>query len=358
MPDRAVRGGPGGLGDSGRQSDDGGPAGIRRWLKPLIKVALIVLITSLILRGAGLTLAEAWSVDWTVVDLDVRYLAVSFAILLVTFVIPAALWSRVIATFGEKPIPVLPGTAIVLMSNLGRYIPGKVAQIAGMAYLARRAGVSPVHATGAALVAQLLNLISAAALGGWVAYQTPGPGRSWSLVAGLGAVVAMVAFLYLGGAEAVLRRFLKRVGEDCELPAAAGRRLLMWLPGYVVNWLVHGAAFVCLASGLGLAVPYGIATTAFAAAYFAGYMSFLPAGIGVRESSLIFLLTPLLGAGPSVVLAVLHRVWISMVEFAGAMAAAFFLRRTTPLGAPGEPGSAQRARATPTTRPDTTPEVS
>ncbi|MYI07141.1 MAG: flippase-like domain-containing protein, partial [Gemmatimonadetes bacterium] len=322
-----------------------------------VKLALIVLISSLILRGAGLTLAEAWRVDWTIVEFDVPLLAASFAILLVTFAIPAALWSRVIVTFGEKPIPVFPATAMILVSNLGRYIPGKVAQIAGMAYLARRAGVSPVHATGAAVVAQILNLISAATLGGWVAYQTLGAGNVWSLAAGLGAVVAMVGFLYLGGAEALMRRFLKRVGEDCELPPAAGRRLLLWLPGYFVNWLVHGAAFALLASGLGIPVTWGVATTAFAAAYFAGYMSLLPAGIGVRESSLVLLLTPLLGAGPSVVLAVLHRVWISVIEFAGAGVAGLFLQRTGPHEVPGRPDGPERSPTGATPEPDTRPEV-
>ena len=346
----------GGRSDSRRKKGDRDRTGAGRWVRPLIKLVLIVLITSLILRGAGLTLAEAWRVDWTVVELDVPLLAVSLAILLVTFAIPAALWSRVIVTFGEKPIPLFPGTAIILVSNLGRYIPGKVAQIAGMAYLARRAGVSPVHATGAAVVAQILNLISAATLGGWVAYQTLGAGNAWSLVAGLGAVVAMLGFLYLGGAEALMRRFLKRVGEDCELPPAAGRRLLLWLPGYIINWLVHGAAFALLASGLGIPVPWGVATTAFAAAYFAGYMSLLPAGIGVRESSLVLFLTPLLGAGPSVVLAVLHRVWISVVEFAGAGVAGFFLQRS---GSPdaGGPDDPERPPTGAPTEPDTRPEV-
>ena len=299
----------------------------RRWWMLPLKLVLAAGITWLILRGAGLTLAEAWAeVDWSVVRLNVPFLALSGALLLVAFVIPAALWSRVLAAFGETPVPVLQATAILLVANLGRYVPGKVVQVAGLAVLARRAGMSGVRATGAAIVAQILNLIGAAILGGWVAYQMSDSAGAAGLAVGFGVVLGLVAFLYLGGAEVLLRWTLKRVGHSGELPRTAGRRLLLLLPGYILNWIVFGGAFASLAASLGLPIPFLFATTAFAAACFAGYISFLPAGIGVREGSLVFLLTPLVGPGPSVVLAALQRLWITAVELAAAAAGAWLLR--------------------------------
>ena len=305
----------------------------RRWWMLPLKLVLAAAITWLILRGAGLTLAEAWEVDWSVVRLNVPFLVLSALLLLVAFVIPAALWSRVLVAFGETPVTVSQGTAMLLVANLGRYVPGKVVQVAGLAVLARRAGMSGVRATGAAIVAQILNLIGAAILGGWVAYQMNGSHGAVGLAVGLGAVLALVAFLHFGGAEALLRWTLKRVGHSGEPPRAAGRRLLLLVPGYILNWIVFGAAFASLAAGLGLPIPFVFATTAFAAAYFAGYISFLPAGIGVREGSLVFLLTPLLGPGPSVVLAALQRVWITAVELAAAAAGVWMLRVSGSAGA-------------------------
>ncbi|MCY4573191.1 MAG: methyltransferase domain-containing protein [Gemmatimonadetes bacterium] len=306
----------------------------RRWWMLPLKLVLAAAITWLILRGAGLTLAEAWAgVDWSVVQLNVPFLVLSAALLLVGFVIPAALWSRVLAAFGETPVPVLQAAAMLLVANLGRYVPGKVVQVAGLAVLARRAGMSAVRATGAAIVAQILNLIGAAILGGWVAYQMNDSTGAAGLAVGFGAVLALVAFLYFGGAEVLLRWTLKRVGHSGELPRATGRRLLLLVPGYILNWLVFGAAFASLAAGLGLPIPLVFATTAFAAAYFAGYISLLPAGIGVREGSLIFLLTPLVGAGPSVVLAALQRVWVTALELTAAAAGAWLLRGSGSAGA-------------------------
>ena len=323
-----------------------GRASPRRWWTLPLKLVLAAAVTWLILRGAGLTLGEAWAaVDWSIVRLNVPYLVLSAALLAVAFVIPAALWSRVLAAFGETPAPVLQATAMLLVANLGRYVPGKVVQVAGLAVLVRRAGMSGVRATGAAIVAQILNLIGAAILGGWVAYQINGSTGTAGLAAGLGAVLALVAFLYFGGAEVLLRWTLKRVGHSGELPRAAGRRLLLLVPGYILNWIVFGAAFASLAAGLGLPITFPFATTAFAAAYFAGYVSFLPAGIGVREGSLVFLLTPLLGPGPSVVLAALQRVWITAVELVAAAAGAWLLRGSgSARAAPAEAGAPAEAK--------------
>ncbi len=324
---------------SPREDTKPGRTGARRWWLLAAKVVLTVGVTWLILRGAGFTLAEARTVDWTVVELDVPWLAVSLLLLLGTFAMAAALWSRVMAALGESPPPIMQAAAMLLVANLGRYIPTKVAQLAGVAVLARRAGLSGVRATGAAIVAQVLNLTAAALLGGWVVYGAY-PAEVWSLLAGIGAVLAMVGFLGLGGAGALMRWVFRRLGHDSEVPATGGWRLLRWLPAYVVNWLLLGVAFKCLGLGLGMQIPLWFASTAFAAAYLAGYIAiFAPAGIGVREGSLVFLLTPTLGPSPAFVLAALQRVWLTGAEFSAAVAGAMLLRKPGPAKPPVRPAA-------------------
>ena len=46
------------------------PAARKRWWLPLVKLALTVAVTWLILRGAGIRLSEVWTVDWALVQLD------------------------------------------------------------------------------------------------------------------------------------------------------------------------------------------------------------------------------------------------------------------------------------------------
>ncbi|MYK66420.1 MAG: hypothetical protein F4022_08110, partial [Gemmatimonadetes bacterium] len=168
----------------------------------------------------------------------------------------------------------------------------------------------------------------------------PPPSRAWAFAMGAVVVAGLLAFLYFGGVATLLRWILRRSGHTGQLPDPSGRSLLRLLPGYIFIWLVNGAAFVCLSRGIGLDIGFGVGTTAFAAACFMGNVFvFAPAGIGIRESSLAGLLTPILGSfEASVVLATLQRVWITAVELAGAASGAFVLRGTS---APGGTGQAR-----------------
>ena len=313
------------------------PDARRRWWVPLVKLVLTVGITWLILRGAGIRLAEVGTVDWALVRLNVPYLVLSLALLSVTFGIAAVLWSRNLVEFGERRVGVAEGASILLVANLGRYVPGKILALAGVAVLARRRGMSGVRATGAAVTAQMVHLLGAAAVGGWVVLWWAGSSEAWLVAGGVAIVAGLVGFLYFGGAGALLGWALRRSGHTGELPDASGRRLLRLLPGYILHWLVHGAAFVCLSRGLGLDVGLGIGTTAFPAAYFVGYVIVIaPGGIGIREGALTLLLTPILGKEAALILAALQRVWITGAELLGAAAGAWVLRRpVSPAPTPG-----------------------
>ncbi len=338
-------------GERTRQDGSGGPSterprrpshldrwGVPRWARTAAKLALTALVTWLILRGAGVQLADAWRFDWTAVRPDGPFLALSIALCLPTFVVAAALWSRILQEFGEVRIGTSAASAILVVANLGRYLPGKVAQLGGVAVLARRHGVSAVRAGAAAVVAQVLNLLAAAAVGAWALMRWPGA-QAWGGVAvGLGVGAALVIFLGWGGAGRGIRRFLRRRGHTGTLPRTDGRRMLALLPGYLLIWGFYGAGMLALAHGLGLDPGFGTITTSFAAAYFAGYLSiFAPAGIGVRESTLVFLLTPHLGDEASFLLAAAQRLWITAVELAAAAAGIVLLARGGRLHGGGNP---------------------
>jgi len=313
--------------ETGAGREKGGAAAPRRWWVAPAKLVLTLGVTWLILRVAGIGLAELGAVDWTLVRSRPLLLVFSVALLFGTFLIAAALWWRILVVFGEAGIGVADAAAILLVANLGRYVPGKVLQLVGVAVLARRRGLSPVRATASAVTAQMLNLMGAAAVGGWVAVSGADPSGGPRVVLGLATLLALAAFLYFGGAGVLLDWILRRTGHGGDWPRLDGRRLLVLLPGYVLNWVAHGAAFVCLSRGLGLELGFWAGTAAFAAAYFVGYvMIFAPAGIGVREGAIVTFIAPILGGEAAVVLAALQRVWITAAELAGAAIGAFVLR--------------------------------
>ena len=77
--------------------------------------------------------------------------------------------------------------------------------------------------------------------------------------------------------------------------------------------------------------------SAFAAAYVAGYLFIpAPAGVGIREGMLIVFLTPHLGVGVAGALAVIARIWTTVVEL---VPAALFWVRHVAAGGAGEVAS-------------------
>lgn len=325
-------------GTSGPREEKGMGSRARVWGSVLAKLLLTVAVTWLILRMAGIGPDEIGTIDWSRVNPHPLPLVLSVALLAATLPITAALWCRVLDEFGEPGVRLADAAAILLVANLGRYLPGKIMQLAGVGILARQKGLSATKATAAAIANQILNMVGAALCGGWVIATRMGTMGTTSILVGLLAVLAAAAFLYFGGAGALLGWLLRRTGSADDLPRPSGRGLALLLPGYLFNWALHGLAFACLAWGVGMETGLVVATTAFAAAYFAGYIAlFAPAGIGVRESGLAGLLAPVVGVEAGVVLAALQRIWITGVELVGAVVGVLVLRRPPPSVAGGMP---------------------
>jgi hypothetical protein len=91
-----------------------------------------------------------------------------------------------------------------------------------------------------------------------------------------------------------------------------------------------GLGFFALGRGLGWFGP-AHAALAISALCFAGLAGiaafFVPAGIGVREAALAWILAPAIGPGPALMLAVLARAWISLGEAALVVAGLLWLQR-------------------------------
>jgi hypothetical protein len=91
--------------------------------------------------------------------------------------------------------------------------------------------------------------------------------------------------------------------------------MLRWLALYTMNWALYAASFWVLALSLQIGGSPVAVGSAFAAAYVLGYaMIFAPAGLGPREGFLIVFLTPHVGAAASGVIAIVARVWTTLVE--------------------------------------------
>lgn len=263
------------------------------------------------LRGLG---AAAWTPE------PLLFTAAT-ALLLAAYLVSAGLWGLIVRELGGPSIPNGVAVRLFMIANLGRYLPGKVWQIAGLAALAKGRGVPAITATGAAVLGQGIALVAASAVGMGAFLTGPEEYRRWGIVGSVlvGTLIVLVSlprvFAWLAG----LWFRLSRTEPQESLAAVHGLR---WLGLYVLNWAMYALAFWVLSRSLGLNGGIVPVASAFAAAYVLGYaMVFAPAGLGPREGFLIMFLTPHLGATSSGVIAVVARLWTTLVEL---VPAAFF----------------------------------
>lgn len=230
-------------------------------------------------------------------------------------------WRRILAGWGESLAPV-PAARIWVLSSLGKYVPGKVWAIAGMALMAKDRGVAAWAATASALLMQALSIGTGAAIAAMFGGQALATQRpeliAWFWVGGAGALVAVAALMY----PPVSRRLLTMAGLGLDQPAPEPAPLVFGLIANLAAWIGYGGALWLLAEAVLVRseLAPAAAIAGFAASYIAGLVAlFVPGGLVVREGLLFALLQGSIGAGPATALAVASRVLLTITELGAAV---------------------------------------
>jgi len=296
-----------------------------------------VLLTTAALVAVGIALSDLagqWGeltqqpVQWA---FRPGYLAGAILAALATYLVLIDSWRRVLGGYGDAlPFPV--AARIWILSNFGKYLPGKLWIIAGMAVMAGKEGVRPAAAVTSAVIMQALALASGAAVGAFA----PGALAALGPWGGTGALgVAVASFLGLGllispRALGVVQGVLPAGAPTLEPVRAPA--LALGLVGNLLAWLGYGLATRWLAEGLfaGAELPLLVAAGAFAVSYLAGLLALVvPGGIGVRETIFTVLLAPYLGIRSAVALAIASRLLMTLIELGLALPAALARRGGT-----------------------------
>ena len=253
------------------------------------------------------------------VGTDWRGVTTASLIVLVSYAVLIATWRATVQAWGER-ISIGDAARIWFISNLGRYVPGKVWQIGAMGVMAQRVGVSPVAAVGSALVVSLVHVLV-----GFVIVAVTGRsllgaalprGPVVPIVLGLMGVALIGApWLVPFGARLVGRITGRDIAEP-HLPPTA-----IWLAagGSAVAWLLFGFAFRVLATALlgAAAGDVNAYIAVFTLSYLLGFVAlFAPGGIGVRELSMAALLASagLASDAEAAWLVVGSRLWLTLLE--------------------------------------------
>lgn len=242
-------------------------------------------------------------------------IALSSALVLLAYAILIETWRRMVRAW-DADIPWSQAARIWFISNLGRYLPGKVWQIGAMGVMAQERGVSMLAATGSALVINLVNLLAGFGLV-LVTGAEYFEARSAAILLGAFLVAGiLLAPRVIPIAARVAGRILRR---DIALPALPDRAVWLASVGCLAAWILYGIAFRVFVAGVLGAAP-GRTTSyiaAFTGSYLAGYIVlFAPGGIGVREGSLIVALgrLGLAHTGAAGVISLTSRLWLTILE--------------------------------------------
>ncbi|HUY91290.1 MAG TPA: lysylphosphatidylglycerol synthase domain-containing protein [Pirellulales bacterium] len=295
----------------------------RKWLIAGCKLALLAAVA----WGLHRTVMAAWEQlearHWSPASLRPGWLAAAAVLYLIGQFFPGWFWRQVIARLGPRPRL---GEALraYYIGHLGKYVPGKATVILIRAALIRGSGASATAAT----VAVFYETLSTLAVGAGVAaliLLVRFTSHDWLILSALG-LAAIVGGPTL---PPVFRRLVRLTGVGRLNPSVAEEadRLgyctlgLAWLtlPG---AWVFMGASlWATLAAGgygslLGVVDQLLICIAASAIATVAGFLSFLPGGLGVRDAALFELLIPWFGTEGAFVSAILSRLVLLVAELA------------------------------------------
>ena len=294
---------------------------MKRFLLRAAQVLLTVAVTIFLFRALQVSWKDLAALDpsrWVPRGGGLP-LAASMVLVLAVYLYLVGLWAAMAEQLGAGHLPFTAAVRVFFVANLGKYIPGKVWQVAGLGYLAGREGLVAGRALFAALLNQAFSLCAGVTVGSlYLAFGTTVPRGAW-LVA-LGSVVAILSLL---GSRRVHSRVVTvlagfGVAAFIAMFPSPRRFALGWFGLHIVAWLGYGLA-LCLLWAAFRPLPRGIevlmAASAFPTAYVLGFLAFFaPAGVGVREGALVALTAPLLGRADATALAVIARVWLTVLE--------------------------------------------
>lgn len=252
-------------------------------------------------------------------DLDPGLLAISVVVLSLYLVGRALLWDDLARRSGAG-IPRAEGVAAWFVSQLGKYVPGKVFLYVGRVWLYAERGRSKSRVSAAFAVETAATVVAYATAGLLALAVLDAPllerHREWILAA-LAAVAILAWPRALEGATNASLRLLGR--PPVELPLT-GPDAARFIALYLLNWGVFGIAFFVFVRAIH-PTPVGdglYLLGAFSLAALAGMASvFAPSGLGVREGALMLLLAPVLPVGVAIVVALASRLWFTGTELVG-----------------------------------------
>ncbi len=290
----------------------------------ILAVAILIFLAQTLLSSWDKVAASGFRFQF-----NLPLLAVSLVLLVIGRGFAVEAWRRILRSLGND-ITFRFAFYTWFISNLARYIPGNVWQVATMMVLVEREGVSWMNALLSQAVYTAIALSVTALFG-----LTLLPFAQDYLPLAALLFIALIIFFALPPVFRLLLWITARLAQYLRKTArleTAQTKPPSFVQGLIppfcscLMWTINGLGFYLFVRSITEVplqnLPSFMAMNA--AAYFIGYISFItPSGLGFREGAMAFFLAPFFPAPVAVAIAFLTRIWSTVGEMLGVLIAVF-----------------------------------
>lgn len=297
---------------------------MKQKLYTLLRWAVVLLIFIFLGKKAISDWQSVQQYEWKI---NYFWLGFSLFILLGNFVYLSWVWSEILKIFG-KSLKLKKAFKISYLSNLARYLPGRIWQYVSLVAMCEREGISKSTSTASFVLSQLINIPAALLLILATGVLPAVTRQEWIkdtiwVLGGAVTLGALVVITQPNLTEKTLRWLLRKLEKTEPSLTLKKTSLAGIFASYVFGWFLHGTAFffftVAVTGEVGNFFPV---VGAYVAAYLIGYLSFFtPGGLGVREAVLALILSIYFPDSVAILISTLSRLWVLLGETAGALVA-------------------------------------
>jgi uncharacterized membrane protein YbhN (UPF0104 family) len=255
------------------------------------------------------------------IQINVFRIVASFILLLLCYPLTPIVWMKILDSLNEK-ISFQKAFSIFYISQLGKYLPGRIWAFVGQIHLTQQEGIPAKKALVCSLLFQVLNAIGTIyaftiSFLFWDKYPL-------AIRLLLFFLVLIVSILFLRSdiferaVTFILHKVLKRdarVQVDKTILAYIFTILLL-------SWIVFGVAYYFLiCSFYPISKINGVIFAGIhAISWLIGYFTFLtPGGLGIREGVQVYMLHLFIPLPISIVIALASRIWLTIGELTVAL---------------------------------------
>lgn len=274
---------------------------------------IVLVIFGLMARTLYLGWQEVVAYQW---DLDYPALLAAFALMLSSTALYAYLWKSILERLGGT-LDYRKSYRIYYLSQLGRYVPGKIWSVLGLVYLSQKEGVSKATSAASVILQLALQIVSGVMVFALTLPLWRGSGAGSGLY-GLIVLLPMgLILVHPGVLSKGLNVALRITGQPpMELNWGYGY-LLGQLGLWAVFWLVNGIAHYLLIGSVypSSLPPLLVLAGIFAISWVTGFLSLVtPSGLGVMEGTLAVLLSSYFPAPVATIIALWTRLVRTVVD--------------------------------------------